>query len=152
MSTKDDFDDPRFLVGAFCPVHGLFKTSAMAVQPGATFAANNLGTNCAVSGCTYICEIIPGLYKGTEQGLTLLVAKSISREALAALKSIAEKVRDGKITPEQAEDQAKQITPVAAGLFKKLDPYGSPGAGKSIHCRPDGDLYCQISTTSLCSR
>jgi hypothetical protein len=117
MSTVDVHSDTRFWVGAFCPVHGLFKSSAMALSPGSTFHAVNLGTNCCVRGCTYVCEIIPGLYKGTEHGLSVLIDQSVSKEALAALRTIAENVRDGKITPRQAEEQAKKIAPTAAGIF-----------------------------------
>jgi hypothetical protein len=85
---------------AFCPEHGLFPATALALQNVTAITFTHCQTNCPVPECDQACEIIPGQYSADDKGrLDLLLDPSISPEALAALKDIIEKVRDGQLAP-----------------------------------------------------
>jgi hypothetical protein len=104
---------------AFCPKHGLFPATGLALQnvTGITFA--HCQTNCPVPGCDQACEVIPGRYSADDKGrLDLLLDPSISAEALAAIKAIAVQLRDGAISADVAQKEIERLAPQAAALFK----------------------------------
>jgi hypothetical protein len=104
---------------AFCPAHGLFPAAAMSFAPGATLGVAHVKTNCTVPGCNEACEIIPGQYRAQDKNrIDLLLDRSISPEALAAINAIAVQLRDGAISTEAAQKEIERVAPQAAGLFK----------------------------------
>jgi hypothetical protein len=100
---------------AFCSAHGFFKATAFALAPGAKLTIRGVATNCPV--CDGASEIIPGIYEAHADRINLLVDPSISHEALAALKKVAEDARANKITLDQAKQRAEQIAPGTGRLF-----------------------------------
>lgn len=101
---------------AFCPTDGVFPAQAIVIAEGATDTRLlNIRTNCPVCGGG--AEIIPGIYDATHEGLNLLLDSSISPAALTAIKNLAERAQKGKISPEDANKEAKTISPAAAKLF-----------------------------------
>ena len=67
--------------------------------------------------CGNPSEVISGVYDGTITGLNILVDPSISREALIALRNLAEQLQRGEISVSEAKNQAHLISPKATKLF-----------------------------------
>jgi hypothetical protein len=104
---------------AFCPVHGLFPVVGMILTPGSINTFVHCATNCSVRGCIATCEIIPGEYRPRDKGrLDLLLDASISAEALAAIREVAAKLRDGAISSAEAQKEIQRIAPQLSGLLK----------------------------------
>ena len=92
-------------------------SGAFGLWPGSSVTILNCVTNCPSLGCNHTCEILPGEYRARDKGrLDLLLDPSISPAALEALKKIVEEVRDGKLSPEQAETEARRVAPQIAGV------------------------------------
>jgi hypothetical protein len=103
---------------AFCPERGLFPAVGFALGGGSSITFVGCVANCIVQGCSRNCEIIPGRYRPSDKGrLDLLLHPSISTEALAAINAIAVQLRDGVISPEEAEAKVQEVAPAATGLF-----------------------------------
>ena len=100
---------------AFCPEHGLFEATALIIGSGATTTLIHCVTNCP--RCGRGSEIIPGVYDATQKNLNVLVDKSISPEALGALRRIIERLQQGEISVHQARAEAEKISPNVAKLF-----------------------------------
>ena len=62
-------------------------------------------------------EIIPGVYIAAQRNLNILVDDSISPEARDAIRQLAERLQQGKISVPQAKAEAEQISPNAGQLF-----------------------------------
>jgi hypothetical protein len=68
--------------------------------------------------CGRAMEVIPGRYEeGVANQLNILIDPSISPEALEAIRRLAERAKAGKITPEEAKQEAEKISPKAGKLF-----------------------------------
>lgn len=95
---------------AFCPVHGLVPATAFAIGAGAhNITFKDVGVSCPI--CGKPSEVIPGTYDFTTERLGLVVDPSISPQALRALKSIAERLQEGEISPNEAAKEAATIDP-----------------------------------------
>lgn len=103
---------------AFCPVHGLFPaTNTILVEGNARYELTGMVTNCRHPGCNQTAEIIPGKYSALPGRLNILVDPTISTEALAAIKDIAERLKREEISPEEAHAQAKRFGDKVGKLF-----------------------------------
>lgn len=100
---------------AFCPEHGIFPMTMLALQPGATGNFQNSQTNCPK--CGRMSEIIPGRYEAKADRLNLLIDASISPQSLAALRDLAEAAQRGVISAAEAKKAAEKIHPKAGRLF-----------------------------------
>jgi hypothetical protein len=100
---------------AFCPRHGLFAATAIAINEGAAATFIGCGTNCPACGAA--AEIIPGLYQPAADRMNLLVDPSISLLALGAIRNLVERLQAGKITEDDAKREAEKIHPGAGKLF-----------------------------------
>ena len=74
-------------------------------------------TNCPNPKCSHKCEIIPGVYDTTADGLNVLIDPSITPEALGEIRRIAERLQQGEISVPQAKAEAEKISPKAGQLF-----------------------------------
>lgn len=91
---------------AFCPVHGLFGIGSATI----------LGIN-ACPVCGRKGEIIP---RSFESRLIVLTDPHISLEALIALRQIAESLKGGMLTAEEAKNAAARISRKFSGIFSSL--------------------------------
>jgi hypothetical protein len=99
---------------AFCPAHGFFPALAFGFRGTATLIES--ATNCPI--CQGTSEIISGQYEEVAAArLNLLIDPSISPAALSALRDLAEAVRAGRISAEEAKRTAEKIHPKAGKLF-----------------------------------
>lgn len=95
---------------AFCPVHGLVPATAFAFGAGShNISFKNVSVSCPF--CGRQSEVIPGIYDFSTDRLDLIVDPSISPAALRALQSIAERLQQGDITPDEAAEEAGAIDP-----------------------------------------
>ena len=102
---------------AFCPEHGLFPAIGFRIDAGATDITVGSTIDCREPGCSRRCEIIPGVYDATLDGLNLLIDPSISPEALSAIRRITIRLQNGEISAPQAKAEAEKISPNAGKLF-----------------------------------
>jgi hypothetical protein len=95
---------------AFCPVHGLFPATAFAFAGEMQEVRfNNVSVNCPQ--CGRMAEVIPGRYDSVLGRLSVIVDPSVSQDALAALRGIAERLQREEITPNEAAAEAEKIDP-----------------------------------------
>jgi hypothetical protein len=99
---------------AFCPVHGLFPSD---YTIGGDSTTSYIGNATCCLQCGRVSEVISGDYSSTSAGLNVLLDPSISEEALAAIKGLAERLQKGEISPELAQVEAEQISPKVGRLF-----------------------------------
>jgi len=93
---------------AFCPVDRLFVvTAAVASNGGKIIVARPSTINCPTGGAS--CEMLPGLYASDGDHINFLLDPRVPAEALEALRKIIESVQAGKITPEQAVNEAEKV-------------------------------------------
>jgi hypothetical protein len=111
---SEDLSLPYHPLG-FCKTHGVFPVRTIEISDATNSAFVGCETNCPM--CNAMGEIIPGTYSKTAEGLNVLLDPSISPDALAAIRDIAERARAGKITPEQAKSEAEHIKPGLGKLF-----------------------------------
>jgi hypothetical protein len=104
-----------FHPAAFCAVHGIFPATLIPIESGGSAEFNNCVHSCPVCGCD--SEIIPGRYEAGSDRLNVLIDPSISPSALAAIRNLAEAVRTGQLSSEDAFREAAKIHPRAATLF-----------------------------------
>lgn len=107
----------RYSPIALCPVHGIFEATGFA-------SFGEFNRNISYVGCTTSCpkcgrrsEVIPGTYNPAADGMNILLDPSISAEALAAIKIIAQRAVAGTITPAAARAEIEKIEPRAASVF-----------------------------------
>lgn len=100
---------------AFCKSHGFFPATLIGIGPGAGGTFIDCKTSCPA--CGQMSEVVPGTYHAHADRINLLVDRSISPEALAALRRIAEQAKANQITPEEAKEKAEKIAPGAGRLF-----------------------------------
>src|SRR3990167_10692866 len=98
---------------AFCPEHGLFPFTAFVIGPEA-FQTTFINSTTSCPKCGKQSEIIPGVYDPTAAGLNVLIDESISVEALEAIRSLAERLKRGEISVEEAHAEAEKLAPQAA--------------------------------------
>lgn len=110
--------DPVYRLMAFCKTHGVFPTDDFPTLGGGTSINIPGPSSVPCRRCDAISEIIPGRYEATAAGkLNILIDPSISPEALAAIKDIAERALAGTIRPEEAKKEAEAVHPRAGTLF-----------------------------------
>lgn len=107
---------PVYRFMAFCKTHGVFPTDDVPYF-GEGQSINITGLNVRCRRCGAISEIIPGRYEASAGKLNILIDPSISPEALAAIKDIAERALAGAIRPEEAKKEAEAVHPTAGALF-----------------------------------
>jgi hypothetical protein len=101
---------------AFCPVHGLFPATAIALSEGVSnIGFVNVATNCPQCGGR--SKIIPGIYDSTLNRLNVLTDPSISPQAFAAIRELVQRLEKGEISPQQAKTEAEKISPKLGKLF-----------------------------------
>lgn len=103
----------------FCPNHGVFAVAAIALGENVDLTLNHCTTNCPTCGVD--SEIIPGRYETKTDRLNMLVDGSISPQALAAIRDLAEAARRGMISAAEAKKAAEKIHPKAGRLFDVKD-------------------------------
>jgi hypothetical protein len=106
----------RFHPPAFCPKHGIFPAAGIAIAPGAT-RNSFIGCTHSCPKCGHPAEIIPGVYDATQTNLNILVDASISPSALAGLREIVGRLKEGKISVGEARAEAEKISPSVGRLF-----------------------------------
>jgi hypothetical protein len=90
---------------AFCPVDRLFVvTAAVASNGGKIIVARPSTINCPTCGAS--CEMLPGLYASDGDHINFLLDPRVPAEAL---RKIIESIQAGKITPEQAVNEAEKV-------------------------------------------
>lgn len=110
---------------AFCPDHGFFAATAFAMA-NSTCSFTGCRTDCPT--CGKMSEVLSGAYQARGQFFNLLLDPSISKEALAALRQIAEDAQANRITPEEAKRRATEVAPKAGRLFDIADWDGNAKA------------------------
>lgn len=104
---------------AFCPEHGFFEAPFVNIGFASTVTFNSILVDCPI--CRRVVEVLPGEYTSTPDGLNVLLDPSISKEALNALKRLAERVAEGEVSPEEADAEAARISPRLKGFFSRID-------------------------------
>lgn len=100
---------------AYCTQHGFFAATAFAFAAGARLTIRGCSTSCPICGTP--SEIVPGAYSAELDSMNLLVDPSISKDALAALSKLLNRVEAGEISPAEAAVEAKKISSKLGGLF-----------------------------------
>jgi hypothetical protein len=91
---------------AFCAIHGLFRMGSAPV----------LGTN-ACPVCGRQGGVIPQSF---ESRLIILIDPDISLQVLITLRQIAESLKGGLLTAEEAQNAASRLSPKFSGIFQSL--------------------------------
>jgi hypothetical protein len=103
---------------ALCAEHGLFEADfGFRGGGGGGGSVGFVGFSVICPHCGRLSAIVPGVYKGDDEKLELLLDPSVSSEMLEAFRRLATDVQTGRITPEAAEREAEKIHPKAAKLF-----------------------------------
>jgi hypothetical protein len=101
---------------ALCAEHGLFEAD-FGFRGGGGGSVGFVGFSVICPHCGRLSPIVPGVYKGDNEKLELLLDPSVSSEMLEAFRRLANDVQAGRITPKAAEREAEKIHPRAAKLF-----------------------------------
>jgi hypothetical protein len=104
----------------FCSVHGVFPATALRdwFQPPAV-ALSKLLVTCPT--CERGCVILPVPYEPADERLNSLVHPSTSSDSLRALSVILLASREGALSPQEVETQARQFAPDMAGIVDFLN-------------------------------
>jgi hypothetical protein len=87
----------------------------IAIETGSTLNLSNIGTNCPVCGFG-AARVSNGVYKATQEAVELLSGPDSTRAMLEALKAVAERLKAGEISKDEAIKQAGEISPRYATL------------------------------------
>lgn len=112
---------------AYCPIDGLFEVPGLQLSPLAKGNYFSGSTNCPA--CGRDSEFVPGVYDSLPNGIRVLLDPSISRDALAALQEIAQRLQRNEVSPENAVEQASAIDPKfgrSLGIAAKIGPWAIP--------------------------
>lgn len=101
---------------AYCPRDGIVPGVGISLA-GAFQNVNIVGNTITCPVCGGPAQVISGCYDTVGDRLQILIDPSISADALAAIRKLAEQVRDAAITPEAAQAEAERIAPGTGRLF-----------------------------------
>jgi hypothetical protein len=109
---------------AYCPnCHSIFPFHRIALGDGATVGVENIATNCPVCGFVG-ARISDGIYRATQQAVELLSGPESSRAMLEALQAVAERLKAGEISKEQAKKEAEAASRRYGALLDLFSPHG----------------------------
>ena len=115
------------ILPAYCPkCHSIFAFRGVKFNEGATLEINNIGTNCPVCGYTN-ARVNDGVYRATKDAIGVLSGSNSTKVMMEALKAVAERLAAGKITRDEAIQEADKLSPKYATLIDIFSQLGLPG-------------------------
>jgi hypothetical protein len=114
---------------AYCPrCRSLFPFKGIHLGAGRSLGLTGNVTNCPVCGFGQ-ARISDGVYKATQDAVELLSGPESTRVMLEALKAVAERLKAGEISQDEAIKEAREISPRYAALIEKITLLGIPWVG-----------------------
>jgi hypothetical protein len=112
-------------IPAYCPDCKSIFPSPIGIGGGVRASFAGLGTNCPVCGSRK-AQINEGLYTSANDTLTLISGPDFSRKTLELFQGITKQFTEGIISKEEAQRQARDISPQLEILFNRFFTFGIP--------------------------
>jgi hypothetical protein len=112
-------------VPAHCPKCGSIFPAPVEIGEGAFMSFSNVGMTCPVCGNPN-AVVSEGLYTTANNAVRMLSGPDFSRQTLKIFQEITKQFTDGSISKDEAQRQARSISPQLESLFNKFSTFGMP--------------------------
>jgi hypothetical protein len=118
-------------IPAQCPRCQAIFPTPISISNSSNIELRNNITNCPVCGFSE-AKIAEGVFSATRDAIEVISGPDSTRAMVEALKQVAERLKQGKITKEEAVKQAEEISPRYAALVNAFASQGIAALGLLI--------------------